>query len=270
MKLNRNKIYVSTIAEDAQDTAKKYGLGLEIAEFCTATNMDTITDVPECLTATGLEIGNFPKWDKIVRDKLDGIGNCTFHAPFNELCPAAIEPRVYETARARYREAAALAQTYGARRMVVHSGYVPLVYHKGYFHERSVTFWRDLLNDLPPDFTLLLENVLDDEPGFLTGIVREVDDPRLRLCLDVGHANTIVSEVPIIEWIDICAPYLGHLHLHNNYRQYDNHNPPDDGLIDMNAAMTRLLELNPADMTVTIESIEAMPTAMWLETGGFI
>jgi Sugar phosphate isomerases/epimerases len=270
MKYDRKKIYISTIAGDSRDTALKYGFGLEIAEYCTATNMDTIADVPECLTATGLEIGKMPKWDKIVRDKLEGIGRCTFHAPFNELCPAAIEPRIYEVARARYREAAALAGTYGAQRMVVHSGYVPLVYHKGYFHERSVVFWRDLLGDLPQDFTLLLENVLDDTPELLTGIVREIDDPRLRLCLDIGHANTIVSEVPILEWIDICAPYLGHLHLHNNYREYDNHNPPDDGLIDSHAAIRRLLEHNPADMTLTIESIEALPTATWLEAGGYI
>ena len=247
-------MYVSTIAEDARETALKYGLGLEIAEFCTASNMD----------------GEFPKWDAIVREKLTGIPRCTMHAPFNELCPAAIEPRIYEVVRARYREAAALAQTYGARRMVVHSGYIPLVYHKGYFHERSVVFWRELLGDLQPDFTLLLENVLEDDPSLLVGIVREVNDPRFRLCLDIGHANTIVSEIPIIEWIDACAPYLGHLHLHNNYRQYDNHNPPEDGLIDMTVAMARLLEAYPAEMTLTIESIEALPTARWLEAGGYI
>ena len=252
--LERTKIYVSTIAEDAVETAKKYGFGIEIAEFCTAANMDA----------------EFPQWDAIVREKLSGAASCTFHAPFNELCPSAIEPRVYEIARQRYREAAALAQTYGAERMVVHSGYVPLVYHKGYFHERSVTFWRELLAELPPDFTLMLENVLEDEPGMLAGIVEEIKDARFKLCLDVGHANTIVSNVPIIDWIDVCAPYIGHLHLHNNYREYDNHNPPDNGLIDMRAAMTHLLEVKPDDMTLTIESIEALPTAVWLETRGFI
>lgn len=254
MKFNREKIYVSTIAEDAVDTAVKYGLGLEIAEFCTAANMD----------------GDFPAWDKVVKDKLAGIGRRMMHAPFNELCPAAIEPRVYEVARARYREAAAIAMSYGVNRMVVHSGYIPLVYFKGYFHERSVTFWRELLGDLPQDFTLLLENVLEDSPELLAGIVKEIDDPRFRLCLDIGHANTIVSDVPIIEWIDGCAPYLGHMHVHNNYRQYDNHNPPDDGLIDVRGALTRVLELSPAGMTLTIESIEALPSAKWLENEGLI
>lgn len=254
MKFSRENVYVSTVAEDAHGVAERYGLGLELAEFCTALNMDT----------------DFPKWDALVREKLRGIERRIMHAPFNELCPAAIEPRVYEVARTRYREAAVLAQTYGANRMVVHSGYVPLVYFKEYFHERSVAFWRELLRDLPQDFTLLLENVLEDSPNLLAGIVREIDDSRFRLCLDIGHANTIVSDVPIIEWIDVCAPYLGHLHIHNNYREYDNHNPPGDGLIDVQTALARVLGYDPAGMTLTIESIEAAPSAQWLENGGFI
>ncbi|NLB28819.1 MAG: TIM barrel protein, partial [Clostridiales bacterium] len=198
MKFDKTKIYISTVAEDAGDVALEYGFGLEIAEFCTAANMD----------------GDFPKWDALVREKLAGIARRMMHAPFNELYPAAIEPRVYEVARARYREAAALAGTYGVNRMVVHSGYVPLIYFKEYFHERAVAFWRELLGDLPDDFTLLLENVLDDGPELLAGIVREIADPRFRLCLDIGHANTVVSDVPITRWIDASAPYVGHLHIH--------------------------------------------------------
>jgi sugar phosphate isomerase/epimerase len=35
----------------------------------------------------------------------------------------------------------------------------------------------------------VLENVLEDSPDELIGIVQGVNDPRLRLCLDIGHAN---------------------------------------------------------------------------------
>ncbi|MDR0839318.1 MAG: sugar phosphate isomerase/epimerase, partial [Oscillospiraceae bacterium] len=240
------------VAEDARETAQRYGLGLEIAEFCTAMNMDA----------------DFPRWDAKVRRELAGISRVAFHAPFNELCPAAIEPRVLEVTRARYREAAALAIGYGARRMVVHSGYVPLIYFKEYFHERSVGFWRGLLRELPGDFTLLLENVLEDSPELDAGIVREVDDARFRLCFDIGHANTIVSDVPIDEWIDVAAPHIGHVHVHNNHREWDHHNPPGDGTIDMKRALSRLLAQCPG-ATFSIESIEAAPAAEWLENEGF-
>ncbi|MDR3209261.1 MAG: sugar phosphate isomerase/epimerase [Oscillospiraceae bacterium] len=250
----RDKLYVSTVAEDARETATRYGLGIEVAEFCTAMNMD-----PD----------GFPAWDAHTRANIDGIARKTFHAPFNELCPAAIEPRVVTVTRERYRQAAALAQSYGIRRMIVHSGYVPLVYFKSYFIERSIAFWRALLAELPPDFHILLENVMEDEPALTRDIARAVDDPRFRLCLDVGHANTIVSDVPLAAWIDETAPYLAHVHLHNNHRKWDDHNPLGDGLIDMNAALERILRLAP-DATLTLESIQSAPSAQWLADHGYL
>ncbi len=50
-----------------------------------------------------------------------------------------------------------------------------------------------------------------------------VDDPRFGLCLDVGHANTRVSETPPLDWIAPMAPWLRHVHLHNNDGDWDLH-----------------------------------------------
>lgn len=41
----KQKYYLSTIAMDAQEIAEHFGLGLEIAEYCTARNMDERYDV---------------------------------------------------------------------------------------------------------------------------------------------------------------------------------------------------------------------------------
>ena len=38
--MDKNELYLSTIDPRAGEIARKYGLGLEIAEFCTALNMD--------------------------------------------------------------------------------------------------------------------------------------------------------------------------------------------------------------------------------------
>lgn len=38
--MKKEQLFLSTIADDAAETAKRYGLGLEIAEFCTAYSMD--------------------------------------------------------------------------------------------------------------------------------------------------------------------------------------------------------------------------------------
>ncbi|MDR2615427.1 MAG: sugar phosphate isomerase/epimerase, partial [Oscillospiraceae bacterium] len=138
-----------------------------------------------------------------------------------------------------------------------------------YFHERSVEFWRELLAELPEDFTLLLENVMEDSPELLAGIVREIADPRFRLCFDIGHANTIVSDTPMDEWLDVSAEYIGHVHIHNNYRQWDDHNPPGDGLVDMRYVLERLMGRLTDGATFAIESIESAPAAEWLAENGF-
>ncbi len=71
---------------DGAEVARKYGLGLEITEFCTAWNMDE----------------QFPETDAQVRERLQGIERKVLHAPFNELCPCAIDPKARALAKERY------------------------------------------------------------------------------------------------------------------------------------------------------------------------
>ena len=71
---------------------------------------------------------------------------------------------------------------------------------------------------------IVLENVLETEPQWLLDIVKGVDDPRLKLCLDVGHVNAY-SKIPVTEWLASWAPYLSHFHIHNNDTSRDQHNP---------------------------------------------
>ncbi len=245
--------YLSTVAEEAEALAARYGLGLEIAEYCTASNMDD----------------GFAQADAAVRRELARTDRAAFHLPFNELCPAAIDPRARRLAWERYRQGIALAGAYGINRLVVHSGYIPLVYDKTWFAERSVEFWTEFLREVPADALLCMENVMENEPGLLLEIIRRVDDPRLRLCLDVGHANSSASNVPVSEWIDCCAPYLSHVHLHNNEGDRDLHAPLGTGTIDMEKCLTELVCKAPGS-TLTIESVEAGPSVNWLLQRGFL
>ena len=67
MKNIKDRLYISTVAENDVLTAENYGLGLEIAEYCTAMNMDTY----------------FAETDKTVRKKMSRAGRFVFHGPFN-------------------------------------------------------------------------------------------------------------------------------------------------------------------------------------------
>ena len=179
-----HKIYLATISEGCRDAAKQYGLGLECDTFCTAVNLEN------------------PEMIRQAEQQLDGFSHKVLHAPFNELCPAAIEPEVVRITRMRYEQAWEMAQKLGIHRMVVHSGYIPLIYFPEWFTEKSIAFWKEFLKDKPEDCEILLENVLEGEPDMTASIVEAVDDPRLKLCLDIGHAN---SEVSISLWRPGCA-----------------------------------------------------------------
>jgi sugar phosphate isomerase/epimerase len=253
MKDLRDRLYLTTIAPDAAETARDWHLGLEIAEFCTASNMDA----------------DFPAWDKIVREKLSVAGGrCAFHAPFNELCPAAIDPLVLDVTKKRYRAAMRLARSYGARRMVVHSGFIPFVYFPEYFIERSVEFWTEFLAEAPADFALLIENVLESAPDMLIEIARRVNDKRLRLCLDTGHAMMMKKGISLEEWLEQVLPYLGHAHLHNNDGASDSHGALEEGLIDMEYVVRTIAERS--DATMTIETRESRRSVEWLHARGFL
>ena len=250
--METNRFCLSTISADAADTARRYSLGLEIAEYCTAYNMDE----------------HFPETDRAVREKLSGVSCAVLHAPFNELFPCAIDPRARALAADRYREAIALAGRYGAKKVVIHGGYNPKIYYPCWYTEQSALFWREFLRG-DPGVDIVLENVLEEEPEYLLDIVRETDSPRLGLCLDVGHVNAY-SRVPLTEWLGKLAPYLRHFHLHNNDGSADTHAPLDAGSIPMKDFLRRALKLCPG-ATFTLELPEDTARgARWLADNGFI
>ena len=55
----RERLYLSTIDPKAGSLARRYGLGVEIASFCTARNMDEgLSEAEEALNKIGLKLGS--------------------------------------------------------------------------------------------------------------------------------------------------------------------------------------------------------------------
>ena len=249
--MDRFRIYISTIASDAVHMAQKYGLGLEIAEYCTAWNMDE----------------KFAGVDGVVKKKLENVSCCILHAPYNELHPCAIDKKARELASYRYRQAIDLANRYGATKVVIHGGYIPWVYFPVWYVEQSILFWKAFLEE-NPGVQIVLENVLEDDPQWLLDIVKGVDDPRLKLCLDIGHANAY-SGVPVMGWLEAWAPYISHFHIHNNDGSRDQHNALTDGTIPIEQLLVRAQELCP-EATYTLELMKDKPSVEWLADNNWI
>lgn len=245
--MKRHNLYLSTIASDAAPLARTYGLGLELAQFCTASRLD------DTRADTDREIGQ----------AMSGIARCTLHGPFNELFPCAIDPKIRGLAAFRYRQAIAAAQQYGANTLILHSGYNPNIYFDCWFEEQSILFWKEFLREVPEGITICLENVLETQPEPLLHVLEGVDDPRLRICLDVGHANAYPPR-SVFDWLSVLAPYISHFHLHNNIGDFDAHQPLDQGSIPMTTFLQQAQTLCP-QATYTLEVLEAASSLRWLE-----
>ena len=249
--MKRENIYLSTISTEAAQVAREYGFGLEIAEYCTAWNMDE----------------KFLPVDGVVKKKLEGISQRLLHAPYNELFPCAIDKKARELAAYRYRQAIDLAKRYGAKKVIIHGGYNSRIYFPVWYVEQSIVFWKEFL-ETDPGVQIVLENVLEDDPQWLLDIVKGVDDPRLRLCLDVGHVNAY-SALPVMDWLEMWAPYISHFHIHNNDGSRDQHSPLTEGTIPMLQLLTRAQERCP-EATYTLELMQDRSSVAWLAENNWI
>lgn len=266
------KFYLSTTAdlapsyEDPENMgpcaplAKEHGLGLEIADFCICSNLDERYEITSRLIA---------RKKQLVPDLL-------MHAPFNELCPAAIDPWVREVANKRYLQIFSEAEKYGAKKLVVHTGFDPMLYRKEWFVPQSVEFWKKLLESCPENLQLVLENVMETEPDMIREICEEVGDERFRICLDIGHANLMPVKVP--DWVLAFGNRLSHLHIHNNKGRVtkgqiaaadDLHHALGDGVLDIDTVL-KLVQKTSPQATVTVETTHIVESVNWLQERGYI
>lgn len=250
----RDRLYVGTIASDAVEIANDYQIGIEVDEFCTAENMD---------------VKKFSSFNKIVKEKINGVDKRILHAPFNELFPSAIDPMALEHAYKRFNQAYEISKKFNINRMVVHTGYVPHVYFKNWFSDRSIEFWQDFMRDKPENFHIMLENVLEDEPYTLSKLIESIGDKRVTACLDIGHAY-YVTDLDLMDWIKALGPWLGHVHLHNNNKIHDYHWSLGKGDIPVNKVLEGINRYAPNNVTYTVENIECRASMEWLSENGWI
>ena len=242
----KEKIYLSTIDENAAALAKEYGLGIEIAEFCTAWNLDEKRDEIE----------------PTIQEYLKSSDRFVLHGPFNELFPCAIDKKIRAVAAERYKQTIEAAQSYGVKKLVIHGGYNPRIYYKEWYTPESIVFWQEFVNEIPEDMVICLENVFEEEIEMLADIVRAVDDKRIRMCLDIGHVNAY-SNVSVENWIRKCYHIMEHFHIHNNNGDCDSHQQLFDGIIPVREVLELINEKCPT-ASISLELVDAEPSVKWL------
>lgn len=177
----------------------------------------------------------------------------TFHAPFMDLSPGAVDAKVRAATVERFNQVLDAAAVLEPRCIVFHSGYEKWKYafDVELWIEKSLMTWRPLLDRARTlGAQIAIENIFEDEPSNLRLLMERMASPGFGICFDAGHAN-LFSPLPLAAWLDALGDYIIELHLHDNDRSRDQHLPPGDGTVDFPALFSRL---RGRDCIYTIEA----------------
>ncbi|MCA9941698.1 MAG: TIM barrel protein [Anaerolineales bacterium] len=191
-------------------------------------------------------------WRTVLREHqqiLAGFtGGLGLHGAFYDMVSGSLDPDIVALTRKRYLQNLFIAAELGASSVVFHLNYMGLLRFPNYrpgWHQRQVAFWRKLGQRAAHyGITVVMENLWEDEPSLLTDILREVDNPYVRACLDVSHA-TLFSHVPLTDWVSALSPWLYSCHLNNHDGHIDLHWSLDNGVINYREVLPLFRQITP-------------------------
>lgn len=182
----------------------------------------------------------------------------TFHAPFMDLRPGAIDPEIRRVSLDRLKAVIALAEYFHPRSIVCHPSFDEKYYlsSKETWFENSVATWSNLaLLASQLDTILCLENVYEAEPDIMAQLLKALQNPHIRFCFDTGHFN-VFSRATLENWLEQLAPYLYQLHIHDNSGRADEHAPIAAGTFPFTDLFSLLRARNLSPL-ITLESHSA-------------
>ena len=184
----------------------------------------------------------------------------SYHAPFWDLNLGTKIEELQDAMMKFYNEAYIIAKQLNCTEMVIHANYRPGTdYYDGWIN-RSKTFLTEFLKDKDDSITICLENQFESDSELFIRLIDELNDSRVKVCLDIGHVNCN-SNMPLEDWIKTLNSRIAQYHLHNNhgkqtiygYNKDDEHLAINDGTIDIEEAL-KLSEKYTPDAIWSIES----------------
>jgi sugar phosphate isomerase/epimerase len=180
---------------------------------------------------------------------------CTVHAPFFDLSGGALDTKILEVTRLRFRQAMDAAHILKPRCVVFHTGF-SIHHYQGYLEHwfrKSIETWKEVMDYAEKlELKIAVENVFDTDPSALKKITSSISHPLFGVCLDAGHIN-VFSEVSVEEWFNELGDKVFETHLHDNNGKQDQHNGIGVGTFDFQQFFKLLLN-NGARPILTIEA----------------
>ena len=140
----------------------------------------------------------------------------SLHAPFWDLNLGSKNPLIKQATMQLFNYAYKIAQQLNCTEIVVHNGFIPNTsYYQGWVNN-ATSFWQEFFEGKDNSITMMIENQCEENSEVLKMEVDAVNDPRLKICLDIGHAHAN-SNMSVEDWITSLGERIGYLHLHNNH-----------------------------------------------------
>lgn len=199
------------------DLARKENFRFEVFEL----SVPFVTDDPDAS-------------EKLIKWYAGNAINESLHGAFMDINPGSGDPKIAKVSKDRCEQSCDIARTLGCRRVVFHASAHPFLYsnYLEYMTPRCVDYYTEL-SARYPEMTICIENSMDAYTDSLVMLMKAVDSPRIRVCLDIGHV--FYSNEPVEKWFDVLGEYIDCLHLSDNNLKYDDHLAVGDGKIPWKA-----------------------------------
>ncbi len=183
----------------------------------------------DCFALDSFRKEDFLKVAGMLRD--EGL-TITFHAPFYDLRPGAVDRRIREVTVERLNQVFELVPYFKPESIVCHPSFDSRYYvsNDDLWLENSRDTWmRFLAMADGMDTVIVLENVYENNPEILNRLINSLNKfDNIRFCFDTGHFNAF-SNVPLEEWMESLGTCIGEIHLHDNDGRTDEHAPVGEG-----------------------------------------
>ena len=248
-------VYNTVFSDINIDYLRKNGLGAEILQYSDPVFLDDFNN-------------NHPK----ITQYMQGMSGVSMHGAYYDLFYTSKDPLIREVAEKRFLQCIQAAVFHSIDRIVFHSSYRNAFdgFSKATidnFLKRSAEFWFQFEKCIPEDITIYLENVDDDDPEVFVQIIERIGSNKISCCLDVGHVHCS-SAVPVDRWVDVLGSHIGHVHLHDNNGESDQHLPLGKGSIPLLDTINAILKRAGKDIPFVLEC-DASESVEWLKNSGF-
>lgn len=154
----------------------------------------------------------------------------SLHGFFIDINPASGDPDLRDFSKARCRKSCETAKLIGAKNVVFHSSCFPFLrgVYLDVWSKRCADFYQEIASDY--DLNILIENSPDIDSQPLYALMKRIEDKRVGVCLDIGHAN--YSHQKTAQWFEELGEWIRYIHLSDNTGIYDDHLPLGTGNID--------------------------------------